>query len=174
MKISVKKMIIIIVLALLVGLAVFVVVTYRQIDEIMSEGMSEPVDRGDYIIMSFELRESSGNAMSSEPGQSETLRFSYETIYIDTAETNGYNKIDLDEATRKNLEAELLALIEKHNLHEWDGYDEHLEVMDASHSFSLRVEYENEDKIVASGSFMFPDNYGAVFVDVKEVFLKYV
>ncbi len=171
---SVKKVILLIVLVLVASLTIFVVITFRQIDEIMSEGVSEPVDRDDYVMMSFELRESSGNAMSTEPGQSQSFRFSYETIYIDTAQTNGYNKIDLDETSRKNLETDLLALIEKHNLQEWDGYDEYLEVMDASHSFSFRVEYENEDKIIASGSFMFPDNYDAVFVDVKEVFLKYV
>ncbi len=101
------------------------------------------------------------------------MHLSYETIYMDVPETNGYKKIKLNKAERKKLETDLLTLIEKHNLREWNGFDEHLQVMDASHSFSLRVLYKNEEQIVASGGFIFPNHYNIVFNDVKEIFVKY-
>ncbi len=171
---NVKKVIIIVLLLLLAALAVFIAVNLYQIDVIMNTGVSEPVNRDDYVIMSYQLRESSGNAMSTENGSSQSFYLNYETIYIDTAETGGYKKIKLDEATRKSLESDLLALIETHNLKEWNGFDEHLQVMDASNGFSFSLLYENEEEIKASGGFAFPDNYGDVFVATKEVFLKYV
>ncbi len=171
---SVKTVVIFLVLLVLVAAVIFVVITFRQIDEIMSAGESAPVNRDDYTLMSFDISESSGNAMSTDEGYSQSFRLSFETAYIDAPETDGYIKIKLDETQRKNLEADLLALIEKHNLQEWNGFDEHLQVMDASNGFSFRVEYENEDEIVASGGFMFPDNYIIVFKDIKAVFLKYV
>ncbi len=170
---SVKKVVIIFVLAIVVIVAILVAITLHQIDVIMNTGVSEPVNRDDYTLMSFELRESSGNAMSTEDSNSQSMYLSFETIYIDAPQTDGYKKIKLDEEERKNLEADLLALIEKHSLKEWDGFDEHLQVMDASNGFSFNVVYENNDKIVASGGFMFPDNYGVVFNDVKETFIKY-
>ncbi len=170
---SVKKVIAIVVILILVAIIVFVAVNLYQIEVIMNEGVAEPVNRDDYTLMSFELSESSGNAMSTEKNNSQSMRLSFETVYIDVPETDGYKKIALDEEKRKNLEAELLALIEKHNLKEWDGFNEHLQVMDASNGFSFHVLYENEEKIVASGGFMFPDNYIAVFKDIKEVFVKY-
>ncbi len=131
------------------------------------------VNRTDYVLISFNLNESSGNALSTEKGHSQTLNFSYETIYIDTPQTDGYKKIVLDETQRKDLEADLVALIHKHNLKGWDGFEEYLQVMDASNGFSLRVTYANNDEIVAKGGFVFPDNYNAVFSDAKEIFLTY-
>ncbi len=170
---SKKKIIIIIAMSIVISLIIFVAITLYQIDVIMNTGVNETVNRDGYTLMSFQLAESSGNALSTEEGGGQSMYLSYETVYIDTPETEGRKEIELDETERKNLETDLLALIEKHNLREWDGYDEHLEVMDASHGFSFRVLYENEDEIVASGGFMFPDNYGIVFEDVKEVFVKH-
>ncbi len=170
---SVKTIVIIAVVTIVVIAIIFVAINLYQIDVIMNTGVSEKVNRDDYTLMSFEIRESNGNALSTEPGSSQSFNFSYETVYIDTAETNGYKKIKLDETKRKNLESDLLLLIEKHKLQEWNGFDEHLEVMDASNGFSFRVMYENEDEIIASGGFMFPDNYGEAFYDIKEVFLNY-
>ncbi len=170
---SVKKIVLIAVLIIIVIAVIFIAITFHQIDVIMSAGESEMPNRDDYILFSFEIRESSANALSTDEGHSQSFNFSFETMYIDSPETDGYKKIKLDETQRKNLETELLALIQTHNLQEWDGFDEHLQVMDASNGFSFNVLYENEDEIKASGGFMFPDNYIIVFKDIKEVFLKY-
>ncbi len=170
---SVKKVIAIVSLLILVAIIVFVAVNLYQIEVIMNEGVAEPVNRDDYTIMSFELLESSGNAMSTEKNNSQSMRLNFETVYIDVPETDGYKKIKLDEETRKSLESDLLALIESHNLKEWDGFDEHLQVMDASNGFSFNLLYANDEELKASGGFAFPDNYGEVFAATKEVFLKY-
>ncbi len=173
MKMSRKKVAGIVLVALLVIAVVVISITYYQIDVIMSEGETDMVNRDNYILMSFELRESSGNAMVEGDSYSQSFRLSFESIYIDTPQTDGYKRISLDEINRKNLEAELLVLIEKHSLQEWNGFDEYLEVMDASGGFSFNVTYKDESEIVASGGFMYPDNYDVVFSEAKEIFLKY-
>ncbi len=160
-------------LAIITTLTIVVVVTLYQIDVIMSVGTTETVNRDDYTLMSFDISESSGNSLSTDESKSQSMHLSFETIYIELPETDGYKKIELDEEKRENLEADLLAMIEKHNLKEWNGFDEHLQVMDEVYGFSLKVTYKNGDEIIASGGFIFPDNYSNVFADLKEVFIKY-
>ncbi len=166
-----KKMILIVVLSIVAMVAA--VIALYQTDAIPHTGTGETVNRDTYTLLSFDLRESSKNALSTEKGKSQSMHLSYETIYLDVPETGGYKKIKLDETARKKLETDLLTLIEKHRLREWNGFDEHLQVMDASNSFSLRVSYKNEDKIVASGGFVFPDHYNMVFHDVRTVFVRH-
>ncbi len=137
------------------------------------EAEKVPVNREDYILYSFDLTASSGNAFAPEENKSYSFYFYNEKLSVNVPEMRESKKIELNETERKNLETDLLNLIENHGLAEWNGYDEFLPVTDASNGFSLRIKYKNEEEIIANGSFMFPDNYGEVFDDIEETFAKY-
>ncbi len=132
-----------------------------------------PINRDDYILFSFELTASSGNAFAPEENKSYSFYFYNEKLSVNVPEMRESKKKELNETERKNLETDLLNLIENHGLAEWNGYDEFLPVTDASNGFSLRIKYKNDEEIIANGSFMFPDNYGEVFDDIEETFAKY-
>ncbi len=125
-------------------------------------------------IKNFTLTESSGNAMADD-GDSRNFRFSLigDSVIVEMPRSEDSKNRAISGAERVNLENDLIDLIETYSIKEWDGYDEVLQVMDASHSFRLMVEYKNHKKINAKGFFMFPDNYNDVFQAVKAVFKKY-
>ncbi len=169
-----KKALIIIISVIMAVILGLTAIGFYQMYKDYKRSTAVPVDRSEYVLQIFDLSTSSGNAFAPEEGHSTSFFFFYETLAVNSSATGGDKRIELDATERKNLEADLLAVIEAHNLHEWDGYDVHEQVMDASNGFSLRVEYADETEIKASGGFAFPDNYDEVYAAVKEVFLKYV
>ncbi len=130
-------------------------------------------DEGDFEkqITTFDFSRSIGNAMAEGSSSSSSYMFFSNKLYIRTPDKT--NKIELSNSEYLELEAEILALVEKHNLHEWNGYDEYLEVLDDSNGFDLRIIYADGKEIVASGSHMFPDNFSEVFKDIGDIFENY-
>ncbi len=167
--VSKKRVILLIVTLFIITAICFVVIkVYQDTPE-----EHQVTNYDEYIINIFDFDAGYSNMLSEEPGVSITYALIYDSMYMENSITNGYEEINISAENRENLEAELISLIDTHNLVKWHGYDEYLEVMDASDGFSFRVEYKNGDEIIANGSFMYPDNYDEVKSDIKEIFDKY-
>ncbi len=122
-------------------------------------------------ITTFDFSRSIGNALAEGSSSSSSYMFFSNKLYITTPDKS--RKTELSASEYLELEAKVLALVEKHNLYEWNGYDEYLEVYDDSNGFNLRIIYSNGNEIIASGSHMFPDNFSEVFEGVRDIFENY-
>lgn len=73
----------------------------------------------------------------------------------------GHNGISLD--INKEIDSsylnELSDIINNNKIYQWNGFHESKDNALDGYSFRLEVEYENEEKIDASGYMKYPDNY---------------
>ena len=128
-----------------------------------------------YIIQSFVLKDISSNDMAQD-GARKIYYFSVNenVIEFQTPNQNKCKTITLNENQREKLEQDLLSLIEKYSIKQWNKFDESLDVFDDFHNFNFSIEYFNGKKITAKGTHSFPEKYFDTIKEIQNIFLKLI
>lgn len=61
-------------------------------------------------------------------------------------------------------------IVKKYNLFKWNGFDKHAKNVLDGHSFTLQVQYSNNDRIYATGYMKYPKHYKEAEKEILELF----